>query len=55
MPDLFNFTPEMKKYFGTLPKDVREKIMREGAKINSIADLEAVAEECCSNEDAQKG
>ena len=52
MPDLFNLTPEMKKYFSTLPVDVQEEIMHNGAKINSLEDLKAVAKECFNNEDA---
>lgn len=55
MPDLFNFTPEMKSYFVTLPVKTREAIMRGGAKINSLEDLRAAAEECGYNEDARKG
>ena len=45
MPDLFNFTPEMNRYFHTLPKDIQEAIVREGAKINSLEDLKAAAKE----------
>ena len=52
MPDLFNLTPEMRKYFDTLPNSVREEIMRGGAKINSLEDLKAAAKECADNEDA---
>ena len=53
MPDLFNFTPEMKSYFVTLPVKTREAIMRGGAKINSLEDLKAVAKECIDHENAE--
>ncbi|MCH5317229.1 MAG: hypothetical protein J1E05_04575 [Eubacterium sp.] len=52
MPDLFNLTPEMSKYFNSLPKDVQEMIMRGGAKINSLDDLKAAAKERSVHEDA---
>lgn len=52
MPDLFNLTPEMKRYFVALPEGVQKEIMRSGAKINSLEDLKAVAKECNDNEDA---
>lgn len=52
MPDLFNLTPEMKRYFATLPEAVQEAIMRGGAKINSLEDLRAAAKECSDNENA---
>lgn len=55
MPDLFNFSPEMKNYFVALPVKTREAIMRSGAKINSLEDLRAAAKEWGSNEDARKG
>lgn len=52
MPDLFNLTPQMKKYLNTLPENMQEAIMRSGAKINSLDDLRAVAKEFYDNEDA---
>ena len=52
MPDLFNLTPEMKRYFATLPKAVQEEIMHGGAKINSLEDLKAAAKECSDHENA---
>lgn len=52
MPDLFNLTPEMKRYFATLSESVQKEIMRGGAKINSLEDLKAAAKECSNNEDA---
>ena len=52
MPDLFNFTPEMSRYFSTLPKDIQEAIMHEGAKINSLEDLKAAAKERTDDENA---
>lgn len=52
MPDLFNLTPEMKRYFDALPQSVQEEIMRGGAKINSLEDLKAAAKECSDHEDA---
>ena len=53
MPDLFNLTPEMKRYLAALPEAVQEKIMRGGAKINSLEDLKAVAKECIDHENAE--
>ena len=51
MPDLFNLTPEMKRYFATLPERAREEIMRGGAKINSLEDLKAAAKEWIDDEE----
>ncbi len=45
MPDMFNLTPEMKEYFNTLPQSVKTDIMLSGAKLNSLDDLKAVAED----------
>lgn len=44
MPDMFNLTPEMNAYFNTLPEAVKESIIQSGAKINSLADMKAIAE-----------
>ena len=53
MPDLFNLTPGMKRYFSALPEAVQERIMRGGAKINSLEDLRAAAKECIDHENAE--
>lgn len=52
MPDLFNLTAEMMKYFDALPMNVQEEIMRGGAKINSLDDLKAAAKGCADYENA---
>ena len=44
MPDIFNFSQDMKEYFESLPQNLRESIVQSGAKVNSLADLKAVAE-----------
>ena len=44
MPDMFNLTPQMQEYFNSLPKMMQESIIQSGAKINSLADLEAVVQ-----------
>lgn len=44
MPDLFNFSPEMQSYFDSLPPMVQENIAQSGAKLNSLADMQAVAD-----------
>lgn len=43
MPDLFNFSAEMQDYFDTLSPMVQESIIQSGAKLNSMADMKAVA------------
>lgn len=50
MPDLFNFTPEMQSYFDSLPPMVQENIAQSSAKINSVADLEAIAKTLCGKD-----
>ena len=50
MPDMFNLTPQMQEYFNALPKMTQETIIQSGAKINSLADLKAVAEGTTGNE-----
>lgn len=50
MPDLFNFTPEMQAYFDTLPPMVQENIAQSSAKINSVADLEAIVDTLCGTD-----
>ena len=52
MPDLFNFTPEMSRFFDRLPEHIQEALMHGGAKINSLDDLKAATKECLDNEDA---
>lgn len=49
MPDLFNMSSEMNSYFNTLPDAVKENIIMSGAKINSMQDLKAIAEELTGN------
>lgn len=44
MPDMFNLTPQMQEYFNSLPEMIQESIIQSGAKINSLADLKAIAE-----------
>lgn len=55
MPDLFNQSPEMNEYFSKLPKSLQVTILQSGAKINSLADLQAVAKEFTENETPEKG
>ncbi len=55
MPDLFNQSPEMNEYFNKLPKSLQVTILQSGAKINSLADLQAVAKEFTENETSEKG
>ncbi len=50
MPDIFNFSQDMKEYFNTLPESVKENIVQSGAKINSLEDLKAVANGVTGNE-----
>ena len=50
MPDLFNLTPEMNRYFNALPKGTQENVVQSGAKINSLADLKQVVKELLGNE-----
>lgn len=50
MPDIFNFSQDMKEYFYTLPESVKESIAQSGAKINSLEDLKAVANGVTGNE-----
>lgn len=54
MPDLFNLTDDMNSYFNTLPKSLQVTIMQSGAKINSLADLKAVAKEFSGRENTEK-
>ncbi len=49
MPDMFNLTPQMQEYFNSLPEMIQESIIQSGAKINSLADLKAVAEGTAGN------
>ncbi|HIY34323.1 MAG TPA: hypothetical protein IAA24_04325 [Candidatus Eubacterium faecigallinarum] len=49
MPDMFNLTPQMQEYFNSLPEMIQESIIQSGAKINSLADLKAVAEGTAEN------
>lgn len=49
MPDLFQLTPEMNRYFHSLPENVKENIIQTGAKINSLEDLKAVAAKMCDH------
>lgn len=49
MPDLFNLTPQMNDYLNSLPESVRNSIKESTAKINSLEDLKAVAEEMKAN------
>lgn len=49
MPDMFNLTPQMQEYFNSLPEMIQESIIQSGAKINSLADLKAVAESTAEN------
>ncbi len=49
MPDMFNLTPQMQEYFNSLPEMIQESIIQSGAKINSLADLKAVAEGAAEN------
>lgn len=44
MPDIFNFSDEMQRYFETLPALVQENIKQSNSKINSLEDLEKCAE-----------
>lgn len=50
MPDLFNFSPEMQSYFDTLPPMVQENIAQSSAKVNSLADLQAIADALCGTD-----
>lgn len=50
MPDMFNLTPEMNAYFNSLPESVKQNLIMSGAKINSLEDLKAVAQELTGNE-----
>lgn len=42
MPDLFNFSDEMKNYFNTLPKSVQETMMQSGVQLSNVADMQAL-------------
>ena len=44
MPDLFNFSPEMDRYFSTLPVSVQDTISKSNLKISSLEDLQRCAE-----------
>lgn len=44
MPDMFNMTPQMQEYFNSLPEMIQEVIIQNGAKVNSLEDLKAIAE-----------
>lgn len=44
MPDLFNFSDEMKNYFNTLPKSVQETMMQSGVQLGSVADMQALVQ-----------
>ena len=54
MPDMFNLTPQMQEYFNSLPEMIQESIIQSGAKINSLADLKAVAEGTAENAQNQQ-
>ena len=54
MPDMFNLTPQMQEYFNSLPEMIQESIIQSGAKINSLADLKAVAEGAAENAQNQQ-
>lgn len=54
MPDMFNLTPQMQEYFNSLPEMIQESIIQSGAKINSLADLKAVAEGTAGNAQNQQ-
>lgn len=49
MPDMFNMTPQMQEYFNSLPEMIQETIIQSGAKVNSLADLKAIAEGTADN------
>jgi hypothetical protein len=51
MPDMFNLTPQMQDYFNSLPEMIQESIIQSGAKINSLADLKAIAEGVSNSEE----
>lgn len=53
MPDLFNFSAEMQDYFDTLSPMVQESIIQSGAKLNSMADMKAVATQMNQSTNAQ--
>ena len=44
MPDIFNFSPDMDRYFSTLPAPVQETIRKSNLKISSLEDLQCCAE-----------
>ncbi|MCM1544937.1 MAG: hypothetical protein NC110_06520 [Ruminococcus sp.] len=43
MPDIKNFTPQMKEHFNTLPPFVQETIMQSSAKIDTLEELESIS------------
>ncbi len=44
MPDIFNFSQDMKQYLATLPKNVQDAITSSNVKVSSTDDLKKVAE-----------
>ncbi len=51
MPDMFNFTDEMNNYFNSMPKSIQESIMQSGAKVNSVADMQAIVQQIQAKSD----
>lgn len=53
MPDMFNFSDEMKNYFNTLPKAVQEAMMQSGVQISNVADMQALVQNLQGGNSAQ--
>lgn len=45
MPDINQFTPQMKEAFNSLPVFVQETIMQSAAKIDTLDELERVSKQ----------
>ena len=53
MPDMFNFSDEMKNYFNTLPQAVQEAMMQSGVQISNVADMQALVQNLQGGNGAQ--
>lgn len=52
MPDISNFSPQMRERFNSLPAFVQETILQSGAKIDTLDELERVSKEITNSKNA---
>lgn len=44
MPDVFNLTDDMQRYFNFLPKGIQEELIQSGAKVSSLTEMKQVVD-----------